>query len=54
MIFKLLFDPEVGLLSLFTILFMLGMAAFIFTFVRGHMREEREAAEAQHKLGHSH
>ena len=36
---ELLFSSWIGLLSAFTILFMLGMAIFLYIFVSKHMKE---------------
>ncbi|WP_043649286.1 DUF3149 domain-containing protein [Chitinilyticum litopenaei] len=39
-----LFTSDIGLLSLFTIVFILVMAVYIFLFVRRHVREDTAAA----------
>jgi hypothetical protein len=36
---ELLFSSWIGVLSLFTILFMLGMAIFLYVFFSRHMKE---------------
>jgi hypothetical protein len=35
-----LFTTDIGLLSLFTIVFVIGMAGYLFVYARGKMREE--------------
>ena len=40
MAWKLLLTSDIGLLSLFTILFMLGMAGYIFFYVKRHVSDE--------------
>lgn len=40
MAWKLLLTSDIGLLSLFTILFMLVMATYIFIYVRRHVADE--------------
>jgi hypothetical protein len=40
MAWDLLFKSDIGLLSLFTIVFIIGMANYLFFFVRNRMREE--------------
>ena len=42
-----LFSSDIGLLSLFTIAFIIVMAVFIYKFVRRHIAEDRAAAEQQ-------
>ncbi len=40
MAWELLFTSDIGLLSLFTIVFILGMAWFIGVYVSKHMKDE--------------
>ncbi|WP_157314130.1 DUF3149 domain-containing protein [Chitinibacter sp. FCG-7] len=40
-----LFSSEIGLLSLFTIGFILCMGVYIFLFVRRHVKEDTEAQQ---------
>jgi uncharacterized protein HemX len=40
MAWKILFGTDVGLLSLLTIVVIIGMGAYMYYFVRGKMREE--------------
>jgi uncharacterized membrane protein YciS (DUF1049 family) len=42
---ELLFTTDIGLLSLFTIVFIIGMAIFLFFFVRSRIREEDRQQE---------
>jgi hypothetical protein len=37
-----LFTSTIGILSLFTIAFVLGMATYLFFFVRRHIREDTQ------------
>ncbi len=46
MAWEILFKTDIGLLSLFTIAFMLGMAAYIWIFVRRRMREEEPSQKS--------
>jgi hypothetical protein len=39
---ELLFTSWIGLLSLFTVVFMIGMAAYLYIFVTRHMKEPGE------------
>lgn len=39
---ELLFGSWIGLLSLFTVVFMLGMAGFLYVFVTKHMKDPHE------------
>lgn len=41
-VLELLFGSWIGLLSLFTIVFMLGMAVFLYIFFTRHAREPHE------------
>jgi cbb3-type cytochrome oxidase subunit 3 len=50
MAWELLFKSDIGLLSLFTIVFIICMAIYLFFFVRGRIRQE-EQHEQQLKLG---
>ena len=45
-----LFTTDIGILSLLTIGFIIGMATYIFLFVRKHVLAA-EAAEAEHARG---
>jgi len=45
MAMEILFGSDIGLLSLFTIVFVLGMGLYIWRFVQRHVKEEE-------KLGH--
>lgn len=45
MAWKILFTSDVGLLSLFTIVFMVVMAAYVFRFVVRHVKEEEGRAQ---------
>lgn len=47
MAWDLLFTSDIGLLSLFTIVFILGMAAFIGRYVVQHMGDEAESRPRQ-------
>lgn len=49
MAWELLFKSDIGLLSLFTIVFILVMAAYLFRFVRRHMAEEEQNARRSHE-----
>ena len=42
MAWNLLFTSDIGLLSLFTIVFILGMAAYIGRYALKHMRDEEK------------
>jgi predicted RND superfamily exporter protein len=42
MAWKLLFGTDIGLLSLFTIVFIIGMAIYLYVFVRNRIREEEQ------------
>jgi hypothetical protein len=42
MAWKILFGTDVGLLSLFTIAFVICMAIFLYAFVRNRMNEEEQ------------
>lgn len=44
---EMLFGTDIGLLSLFTILFVIGMGGFIWHFVRKNMREEEQRMSQQ-------
>jgi hypothetical protein len=44
-----LFTSDIGLLSLFTILFILGMATYIFFYVRRKVSEDTAAHQANEK-----
>lgn len=44
MAWELLLTSDIGLLSLFTILFILVMAAYLYRFARRHMAEEEQKA----------
>lgn len=44
---EILFGTDVGLLSLFTILFIIGMGLFIGLYVRKHVREEEQKIQKQ-------
>ena len=46
MAWELLFTSDIGLLSLFTIVFILGMAWFIGRYAQRHMRDEVAASPA--------
>ena len=41
-VLELLFGSWIGLLSLFTVLSIIGMAAFLYVFVTKHMKESGE------------
>lgn len=45
MAWNLLFNSDIGLLSLFTILFIVGMAIFIYVYVQRHMADEEKVAK---------
>jgi len=49
MAWNLLLSSDIGLLSLFTILFMIGMVAYLIRYVAKHVKAE-ESAAADHKL----
>ncbi|MDR0479753.1 MAG: DUF3149 domain-containing protein [Burkholderiaceae bacterium] len=40
MAWEILFETDIGLLSLFTIVFIICMAIYLFFFVRNHMQDE--------------
>jgi hypothetical protein len=42
MAMEILFGSDIGLLSLFTIVFVLGMGLYIWRFVQRHMKEEEK------------
>jgi cbb3-type cytochrome oxidase subunit 3 len=44
MAWELLLTSDIGLLSLFTILFILVMAAYLYRFARRHMAEDEQKA----------
>lgn len=44
MAWELLFTSDIGLLSLFTIVFILGMAWFIGRYAQRHMRDESRSS----------
>ena len=46
MAWNLLLSSDIGLLSLFTILFIVGMAIYLFAYVRRHMADEEKVANA--------
>lgn len=54
MAWNLLFTSDIGLLSLFTILFMIVMAAFIFRYVMRHVAEESKSSLATNKMPNPH
>ena len=44
MAWELLFTSDIGLLSLFTIVFILVMGAYLYRFARRHMAEDEQKA----------
>lgn len=42
MALEILFGTDIGLLSLFTILFVLGMGGYLWHFARKHIKEDEE------------
>lgn len=46
MAWELLFTSDIGLLSLFTILFVVVMAIYLYRFARRHMAEDERRAGA--------
>jgi hypothetical protein len=44
MAWKLLLGSDIGLLSLFTILFIIGMAIYLWCYARRHMAEDERRA----------
>lgn len=44
MAWELLLTSDIGLLSLFTILFILGMAFYLYRFAKRHMVEDEQKA----------
>ena len=46
MAWELLFTSDIGLLSLFIILFVVVMAIYLYRFVRRHMAEDERRASA--------
>jgi hypothetical protein len=54
MAWNLLLTSDIGLLSLFTILFMIVMAAFILRYVMRHVAEESKNSVATNKLPNAH
>lgn len=46
MALELLFKSDIGLLSLFIIVFILVMAAYLYRFARRHMAEDEQKARA--------
>ncbi len=44
MAWELLFTSDIGLLSLFTIVFILVMGAYLYRFARRHMAEDEQRA----------
>ena len=46
MAWNLLFSSDIGLLSLFTILFVVVMAIYLYRFARRHMAEDERRASA--------
>jgi hypothetical protein len=44
MAWNLLLTSDIGLLSLFTIFFMLGMGVFLYGYVRRHMADDEKVA----------
>jgi Ca2+/Na+ antiporter len=47
MAWELLFKSDIGLLSLFTIVFIICMAIYLYLFVRSRMREEESNERLQ-------
>jgi len=54
MAWNLLLTSDIGLLSLFTILFMVAMAVYIFYFVKQHAADEVKQGGAAEHLPHAH
>ncbi len=46
MAWELLFTSDIGLLSLFTIVFILVMAVYLYRFARCHMAEDEQKARS--------
>ncbi len=46
MAWELLFTSDIGLLSLFTIVFILVMAVYLYRFARRHMAEDEQKARS--------
>jgi len=54
MAWNLLFTSDIGLLSLFTILFMVVMAVYIYFFVKRHAADEAKLGAARNEMPHAH
>lgn len=54
MAWNLLLTSDIGLLSLFTILFMVAMAVYIFYFVKRHVATEDKTGIAANRMPHAH
>lgn len=51
-VFKLLFSDWVGILSLFTIVFIIGMAVFFLVYFISHMQHDARVHKLTHHDGH--
>lgn len=49
-----LFTTDIGLLSLFTIGFVIVMAAYIFYYVKNHMIDEQKPGASGSQIPHAH
>lgn len=54
MAWNLLLTSDIGLLSLFTILFMVAMAVYIYFFVTRHAADEAAQGSAPKNMPHAH
>lgn len=54
MAWNLLLTSDIGLLSLFTIFFMIAMAVYIYYFVKQHAADELKGGAARDQLPHAH
>lgn len=50
MAWNLLLTSDIGLLSLFTILFMVAMAVYIYYFVKRHAADEEKLGGSQNRV----
>lgn len=54
MAWNLLLTSDIGLLSLFTIFFMIAMAVYIYFFVKRHAADEAKLGTSHNQMPHAH
>ena len=54
MAWNLLLTSDIGLMSLFTILFMVGMAVFIYRYAVKHAAEDAKQSVSPNRVPHAH